>query len=670
MSIIDYNKQSFVVPGTERNGQTGHYRNAFLPDGQIKTSPKPGFTRLYDIFQHTLKKFRNRECLGIRQFDEKTRNYGDYLWQTYEQVNERITNFGSGILHLKLNIIKDDQIEKLIVGICSANRPEYHIVYQSASAYNFTVCPLYESLGPNNLEYCLTHTEASIVIVAKSHVQYMLNLSGKLPALKAIITLDSLDDPACKFLQSEASQKNILLYEFSQIEKFGQQHFRENVSVHSDDLFIIMYTSGTTGLPKGVMLSHGNLLAAMCPVYHPFDEAPGSRVLSYLPMAHIFGVMTESIAIMSGISIGYSSGDSNRLFEDIQTLQPIAFSGVPRIFNKLYKSIRTVTIDAPGKEGEIARRAYQKKLAHFKKTGELKYEEWDKLAGKNIRGILGKNIKRMFCSAAALSEDVMEFLKIALGVNFVQGYGQTESTGAGSRIIMGDPIILSHVGAPSPCVEIKLVDVPSLNYYSTDKPNPRGEICLIGASIMKGYFKDEKKTKETIDKEGWLRTGDVGEIDGRGCLKIIDRVKNIFKLAQGEYVAPEKIENIYLQESLISQIFVHGDPNQRFLVAIIVPYDKHFIPWASQIVKGLDYEALMKNNVIINEFLKRLHTLGKINGLNGFEQVKAIHLDTISFSIENGLLTPTMKVKRREVEQHYKKIFDKLYKNLANKSNL
>ncbi|KAF0539744.1 acetyl-CoA synthetase-like protein [Gigaspora margarita] len=539
--------------------------------------------------------------------------------------------------------------------------------------YDILICTyifIFDKLeGPDNLEYCLAHTEASIVIVVKSHVQYLLNLSGKLPALKAIIILESLDDPACKFLQSEASQKNILLYDFSQIEKFGQQHFRESVSVHSDDLFIIMYTSGTTGLPKGVMLSHGNILATMCSVYHPFDEAPGSRVLSHLPMAHIFGVLTEFRAILSGISIGYFSGDSNRLLEDIQVLQPITFSSVPRIFNKLYQNIKFATIDAPGEEGNIARRAYQKKLTHFKKTGELKYEEWDKLVEKKIRGIFGKNIRGMFCSAASLSEDVVEFLKIALGVNFIQGYGQTESTGSATKVLIGDPIT-SHVGAPTPCAEIKLVDVPSLNYYSTDKPNPRGEICLRGASIMKGYFKDEKKTKETIDKEGWLHTGDVGEIDGRGCLKIVDRVKNLFKLAQGEYISPEKIENIYLQDALISQIFVHGGQNQRFLVAIIIPKDKHFIPWASQIVKGLDYEALVKNNVIINEFMKRLNTLGKNNGFNGFEQVKAIHLDTISFSIENGLLTPTLKVKRRVVEQHYKKIFDKLYKNLAIKANL
>ncbi|CAG8615874.1 3736_t:CDS:2, partial [Dentiscutata heterogama] len=127
MSIIpgiNYNKQSFVVPGTERDGQTGHYRNALLPNGQLKISPDPGLTRLHDIWQNSLKKFRNRECLGIRQFDEKTRNFGDYIWQTFEQVNERITNFGSGLLHLKSNIIKDGQVERFIVGICSVNRPE------------------------------------------------------------------------------------------------------------------------------------------------------------------------------------------------------------------------------------------------------------------------------------------------------------------------------------------------------------------------------------------------------------------------------------------------------------------------------------------------------------------------------------------------------------------
>ncbi|CAG8700307.1 600_t:CDS:2, partial [Scutellospora calospora] len=158
---------------------------------------------------------------------------------------------------------------------------------------------------------------------------------------------------------------------------------------------------------------------------------------------------------------------------------------------------------------------------------------------KKIREIFGVNLKIINCAAAPLSDHVVEFLRIAIGVFYTQGYGQTESAGAGTRNIIGDHLT-SHIGTPSPCLEIKLIDVPSLNYYSTDKPNPRGEICFRGAAVMRGYFKDEKKTKETIDEEGWLHTGDVGEIDHRGCFKIIDRVKNIFKLAQGEYIAPEK----------------------------------------------------------------------------------------------------------------------------------
>ncbi|CAG8743345.1 13489_t:CDS:2, partial [Cetraspora pellucida] len=296
-----------------------------------------------------------------------------------------------------------------------------------------------------------------------------------------------------------------------------------------------------------------------------------------------------------GCSIGYFSGDQNRLFEDIQVLQPIEFPSVPRIFNKLYIRMRAVTIDAPGEEGEMARRAYQRKLAHFKKTGELEYEEWDKLAKKKIGNILGVNVRSLICGAAPLSEDVLEFLRVALGVVFSQGYGQTESTGTGTRVLIGD-LITSHVGAPSPWyLETKLVDVPTLNYYSTDKPNPRGEICLRGASIMKGYFKDEKKTKETIDKEGWLHTGDVGEIDDRGCLKIIDRVKNIFKLAQ---------------DSLISQIFVFGD-DCHSLVTIVILDRENFISYVNQIVGGLDCETLVKNDVVVNELLECLNIHGK-----------------------------------------------------------
>ncbi|CAG8633386.1 8225_t:CDS:2, partial [Cetraspora pellucida] len=192
---------------------------------------------------------------------------------------------------------------------------------------------------------------------------------------------------------------------------FEQQHFSENVPSQSDDLFAIISTSGTTGLPKGVMLSHSNLLAALCSVYYEAEEPPGSRIISYLPLAHIFGILIEGFAIRVGCSVGYFSGDQNRFLEDVQVLQPISFPSVPRIFNKLYLSMRTATIDAPCEEGE--------------------------------KKILDVNVRSLLCGVAPLSEDVVEFLRVAPGVIFAQGYEQTESAGTRTRVLIGD-LITSH----------------------------------------------------------------------------------------------------------------------------------------------------------------------------------------------------------------------------------
>lgn len=223
------------------------------------------------------------------------------------------------------------------------------------------------------------------------------------------------------------------------------------------------------------------------------------------------------------------------------------------------------------------------------------------------------------------------------------------------------------VGVPFPCSEIKLVDVPDMDYRSTDKPYPRGEICMRGNSVMREYYKVPDKTAETIDADGWLHTGDIGMFDSAGRLMIIDRLKNIFKLSQGEYIAPEKIENVLAKHELIAQAFVYGDSKQSSLVGILVPDADAFPKFLAQNPEfPQDKQAALESDEVKKALLKQLNAYGKENDLKGFEQIRALHLTSEEFSVENDLLTPTFKLKREIARKVYSDQIDQLYAVLSN----
>eukprot|EP01027_Heterolobosea_sp_BB2_P013813 GEZU01019877.1.p1 GENE.GEZU01019877.1~~GEZU01019877.1.p1 ORF type:complete len:262 (+),score=65.96 GEZU01019877.1:75-860(+) len=246
---------------------------------------------------------------------------------------------------------------------------------------------------------------------------------------------------------------------------------------------------------------------------------------------------------------------------------------------------------------------------------------------------------------------------------------------------MTDPldIITGHVGAPLPCGAIKLVDVPEMNYFVTDTPCPRGEVCFYGTNVFQGYYNDEERTKEAFpDGDGWLHSGDIGMWLPNGTLKIIDRRKNIFKLAQGEYVAPEKLENIYVRSSLVAQCFVYGDSSRHALVAVVVPDPETVIPWArtnlpaaaeGQNSTELMLQQLCKSKELRKAILEEMRAEGKKANLAGFELVHAIHLHPEMFSIENDILTPTFKLKRNVATQRFQEELAKLYSEMDEASN-
>ncbi|KZT18917.1 acetyl-CoA synthetase-like protein [Neolentinus lepideus HHB14362 ss-1] len=666
---LDYTRQAIEVPGTKRPAQTAHYRDGVWglvehTADSLKTLPQ--------IFDIGLVKSRKLPFLGHRPIISSSGSspvYADYyVWQTYEDVDKRRRAIGSAVYRLFESGKLGARDGMDAVGIWSRNRPEWSIVDLALHVYMKVGVSLYDTLGKDSVEYILNHASISIIFVSSDHIPSLLKISKRLPFLKVIVSLDSLQDDQGYVLMHWAENAGISLLDLSELEKDGNSSLVEPLHVTKDDVACICYTSGTTSTPKGVILTHGNL-ASVTHTNMYGNSFPGGkgRLLSYLPLAHIYERICQYFVTVSGGCIGFSTNDPLKLLADVQLFKPNFFPSVPRILNRVYQSAMLVAKD-PGVKGWLFREAVRRKLEILRTTGDNGRGIWDTLVFSKIQAVLGGNVSLMICGSAPIAPDVMDFLRIALSCDIIEGYGMTENCGTCLRVWPRDPHSSGTVGGPHPCNEIKLVDVPAMGYTAEDKPNPRGEICVRGVNCSREYLKDEKNTKETIDEEGWLHTGDVGEMDSCGRVTIIDRVKNIMKLAQGEYVALEKIENLYSASPVALQIFVYGDSLQSYLVGVVVPDPIHLSSIATTIsgspVRPDDGAALAsaaKDPRINAAILTELNKEAKKNALKGFETLKRIYVSLDPFSVDNNCLTPTLKIRRKDAYNKHKAELDALY---------
>jgi long-chain acyl-CoA synthetase len=302
------------------------------------------------------------------------------------------------------------------------------------------------------------------------------------------------------------------------------------------------------------------------------------------------------------------------------------------------------------------------KLDNYRKTGSLHHWFWDRLVFGGVQAKLGGRVKVMLTGAAPLSPQVLDFLRVVFACDVFEGYGMTESCAISCVTHKADQTH-GQVGGPVPSVEIKLVDIPEMGYTSKDQPNPRGEVWIRGPTVFKGYHKNDQQTIDTVTKDGWLVTGDVGMFDEMGRLFIIDRKKALFKLAQGEYISPEKIEIALSRCPMIAQAFVDGNSLKSFVVAVVVPDAEVVMPWAKSHGIGDDFAAVCKNPRTKEAIVAEIVGLGS-NGskeLKGFEVPKAIHVESEQFSVENDLLTPTFKMKRPQAKHKYESTISSLY---------
>ncbi|KAL1722571.1 hypothetical protein EV715DRAFT_270160 [Schizophyllum commune] len=658
--------QAVPIPGTKREGQTAHYRNGLW--GYVDEN-SPGAVRTLDkLWERALHHRADRNFLGHRpllsknplKFDNK------YVWQTYAEVDVRRKNIGSALVSL----FQDGTIgggELDTVGIWAPNRPEWFIVDLAAQGYKKVLVSLYDTLGPDSVSYIINHSHLTVVFAQAAHIPSLLKLAPQATMLRLIVSLDTLEDDARSILTQWGNTCNIKVIDLAELEALGASKPQPPIPAQPDDIVSICYTSGTTGNPKGALLSHQSLALAVHSNTFGMELPDDAATLSYLPLAHIYERLTELLSMALGMRIGYFSGDNLRLLEDAQILKPECFPSVPRVLNRIYQAA-SLACKAPGLKGALFRKAVAAKLEKFRATGDNTHPLWDRLVFKKVRAVLGGNVKLVISGSAPISKEVIEFLKVVLACEVDEGYGMTETCATTTKSWPWDPTAAGTTGPPGPCVQVKLVDVPAMNYTAEDKPNPRGELCVRGPIIFKGYYKDEKNTREAIDDEGWLHTGDVAEIDSAGRVKIIDRVKNIMKLAQGEYVALEKVENTYGSCPTVQQIYVHGDSLQSYLLGIVVPDPVQL----ANIVRSVTGEALSPENVkALEKFcrdervVRRIHDIlvqqARKNGLKGFETIKRIHVTLDPFSVEEGTLTPTLKIRRRDAQNKFKKEIEELY---------
>ena len=688
---------SHLVP----NVRKGSIRRS--PNFSLETS-HAGCQTLHELFFDgpNIEGGGDKPCLGFRaNSTAKKDEFSPFVYYSYSEVKSRVLSFAAGLVSIGIKCsdmssgwpsrstnsdLSNYNIP--LLAIYAKNSPEWMISEQSIFSLGGATVPLYDTLGAESLSHILCETEVGVIVVGgdvEGRKVFECKKAGNLPSLKAVIVVGGGCDAG---LVEEGAEAGLRVESFQRVEaigfdkRFGNDNSNDNGSGNSSStqskttlafgdfrlptpstLATFCYTSGTTGPPKGALITHSNLVSLIHSITSMgFDLNSNDRHMSYLPLAHIFERVVTLGMTAHGGSVSFISGGPDRLVEDWVATRPTIVPVAPRVLNKIYDKINNGLAAQGGTKKTVFDYALRQKRRALEVHNKLTHPVWDKLLFRKISRALGLDCVRIMCSGSApLSPSVMSFFRCLLSCPIVEGYGQTEGTGGASISSPDDQKTLGHVGGPITCAEVRLVDVPEMEYTNKDRSHRgqdcvgRGEIWIRGPTVFQGYYKNKEKTDECLTGDGWLQSGDIGLWRPDGQLQIIDRKKNIFKLSQGEYVAAEKIENVHVGSPFVEQSFVYGDSLQSHLVAIIV-IDKEFI-------KSKNSELLTKLAELKETVMTDIAKVGKAAGLNGFEMVRNVHIEEVPFSAENGLVTPTFKLKRHQLKQRYQKEIDAMYAN-------
>ncbi|CAN6467994.1 unnamed protein product [Victoria cruziana] len=584
---------------------------------------------------------------------------GGYVWKTFKEAYEEALQIGSA-----LRISGAEPGHR--IGIYGANCPQWIIAMEACNAHSLICVPLYDTLGANAVDFIIEHAEIEHVFVqSKKLLSLLKNNSKSVKGLKSVTCFTSIPEEQ----RDEAARMGIPVHSWDEFLVMGKENFVDISPPNPHDICTIMYTSGTSGEPKGVILTHEThamQVKAIDIFMSQFEDKmlEGDSYLSFLPLAHIMDRIVEEYYFHQGAAVGYWQGNIEFLKDDLMELKPTLFAGVPRVFERVHAGTMKAINEVSPIKKMIFNSLYKYKLylLNMGYKQRLASPFADLLAFHKIKAGMGGRVRLIISGAAPLREDVEEFLRVTSGACVVQGYGLTETCGMGTIACPDELGMIGTVGVPSTYIEMRLEEVPEMGYSPFGR-SPRGEICFRGKTLFSGYYKNPELTNEVF-KDGWFHTGDIGELLPNGVLKVIDRKKNIFKLSQGEYIAVENLERIYASPPIVEDVWVYGDSFQSMLIAVVVPNEEHTKKWGELNGHLNSFGELCALPQLRNHILLELKSAAEKNKLRKFEHIKGIMVEASHFEARPDLLTPTMKKKRAQLLKHYKADIDNLYNNL------
>lgn len=584
------------------------------------------YTRIFDIIENQLNFCPLEQCLSRREDKKNWTNYST------KQFVETAHQLSQGLLQLGLQ--KSDKIAI----ISTSNRPEWHFTDLACMQIGVVDIPVYPTISSKEYEFIFNHAEVKYVFVSdKLMYRKISQIIPNIPSLKDVYSFDEVENVK--------HWKELLINN----EQTSAQVIQIKRSIEPNDLATIIYTSGTTGTPKGVMLSHHNIVSNVkdCLIAIPLQKR--EIVLSFLPLSHVFERTINYVYFAGCVSVYFADG-LETISEHLQDIKPNYFTTVPRLLERVYEKIIKKGKALTGIKKQLF--FWSVNQAEKIELGQPKTftESSNLMVANNFvfnkwREALGGRIKAIICGSAPLQPRLASIFTNA-GIPVLEGYGLTECSPVVSVVPFREQDYRAGcVGKLLPSVQAKIAE--------------DGEILIKAPNVMLGYYKNEEETKKVFDKDGWLLTGDIGEFTADGFLKITDRKKELFKTSGGKYVAPSPIENKLKESFYIEQIALQGD-GEKFISALIIPNFDNLKEWAAKRNISVSSNKELIENQEIKQLYKDIVTDFNVN-FGKVEQIKQFELLADEWTVENGLLTATMKLRRKVLKEKYKDLIDSFY---------